>query len=84
MSGARISSISPDSPASSVNLVVGDELVSVNGREPTDIIEYQQFIDGDVVVLVVVRRDGEPLSRKVTIHKGSRPAPGPLHRLGRV
>ena len=48
MSGARISSISPDSPASGVDLAVGDELVSVNGREPTDIIEYQQLIDGDV------------------------------------
>ena len=69
MSGARISSISPDSPASSVDLAVGDELVSVNGREPTDIIEYQQLIDGEVVNLVV-QRDGESLARKVTITKG--------------
>ena len=69
MSGARISSISPDSPASSVDLAVGDELVSVNGREPTDIIEYQQLIDGEVVSLVV-QRDGESLARKVTITKG--------------
>ncbi|MHB8379628.1 MAG: DUF512 domain-containing protein [Acidimicrobiales bacterium] len=68
MSGARISSISPDSPASSGDLVVGDELVSVNGREPTDIIEYQQLIDGRVITLVV-KRDGETLSRKVTIEK---------------
>ncbi len=51
-----------------MNLVVGDELISVNGREPTDIIEYQQLIDGDEVVLVV-RRDPEPLLRKVTIQK---------------
>ena len=41
MSGARISSISPNSPASTVGVLVGDELISVNGREPTDIIEYQ-------------------------------------------
>lgn len=68
MSGARISSISLDSPASSVDLVVGDELLSINGREPTDIIEYQQLIDGDRVVLVV-QREGEALSRKVTITK---------------
>ena len=52
-----------------MDLLVGDELVSVNGREPTDIIEYQQLIDGERVSLVV-RRDGESLSRKVTIHKG--------------
>jgi hypothetical protein len=40
-----------DSPASSVDLAVGDELVSVNGREPSDIIEYQQLIDGESVTL---------------------------------
>jgi len=51
-----------------VDLAVGDELVSVNGREPSDIIEYQQLIDGEAVNLVV-RREGEPLERKVTIHK---------------
>ena len=68
MSGAKISSITLNSPASSVDLALGDELVSVNGREPTDIIEYQQLIDGDVVALVV-RREGEPLAHKVTVHK---------------
>jgi NifB/MoaA-like Fe-S oxidoreductase len=49
-------------------LLVGDELVSVNGREPTDIIEYQQLIDGERLTLVI-RREGDPLSRKVTIDK---------------
>ena len=68
MSGALISSISADSPAALVDLAVGDELVSVNGREPTDIIEYQQLIDGENVTLVVTR-SGEALQRKVTIHK---------------
>ena len=68
MSGARISSISLDSPASGVDLRVGDELVSVNGRSPSDIIEYQQLIDGETVKLVV-RREGEELARKVTIRK---------------
>ncbi len=68
MSGVKISSISMDSPASSADLLVGDELVSVNGREPSDIIEYQQLIDGEVVALVI-RREGEELARKVTIAK---------------
>src|SRR6202051_1907150 len=57
-----------DSPASSVDLAVGDELVSVNGKEPSDIIEYQQLIDGEHVTLVI-RREGEAMSRKVTITK---------------
>jgi NifB/MoaA-like Fe-S oxidoreductase len=51
-----------------VDLAVGDELLSVNGREPSDIIEYQQLIDGQEVTLVV-QREGEALSRKVTIQK---------------
>lgn len=68
MSGARISSISAASPASKVDLAVGDELVTINGKAPTDIIEYQQLIDGPRVTLVV-RREGEELSRKVTIGK---------------
>ncbi len=68
MSGARISSISKNSPASSVDLRVGDELVAINGREPTDIIEYQQLVDGEVVTLVV-RRGDEAIARKVTIGK---------------
>ena len=68
MSGARISSISADSPAANVDLAVGDELVAVNGREPSDIIEYQQLIDGDDVTLLI-RRDGEPLQRRVTVRK---------------
>lgn len=40
----------------------------MNGREPTDIIEYQQLIDGDLVTLLVQRGE-EALSRKVTIRK---------------
>ena len=47
---------------------IGDELISINGREPTDIIEYQQLIDGDDVVLML-QREGESLRRKVRITK---------------
>jgi putative radical SAM enzyme (TIGR03279 family) len=68
VSGALISSISDDSPAAKVDLAVGDELISVNGREPTDIIEYQQLIDGETVTLVI-QREGDSLRRKVTVHK---------------
>ena len=51
-----------------MDLVEGDELVSVNGREPTDIIEYQQLIDAETVTLVV-KREGHELARKVRVHK---------------
>lgn len=69
MSGARISSISANSAAAQADLAVGDELISVNGREPSDIIEYQQLIDGETVTLVVQRAD-EALQRRVTVRKG--------------
>ena len=56
------------SPATGADIEVGDELVSINGREPTDIIEYQQLVDGDVVTLVL-QREGRTLRHKVTIVK---------------
>ena len=68
MSGVRISSISATSPAVGTDVAVGDELISINGREPTDIIEYQQLIDGDVVTLVL-QREGRTLRHKVTVRK---------------
>ena len=68
VSGARVSSISASSPAAGADVAVGDELVSVNGREPTDIIEYQQLVDAAQVTLVL-QREGRPLRHKVTITK---------------
>lgn len=68
MSGAKISAISPSSPAAGRGIELGDVLVSVNGQEPTDIIEYQQLIDGAKVVLML-QREGEALQRKVVIEK---------------
>ena len=68
MSRVRIASISPDSPAAASGLAVGDELISINGRVATDIIEYQQLIDGPLVSLLV-QRDGESLQRKFEVAK---------------
>ncbi len=70
MSGARISAITPGSPAARSALAVGDELVSVEGVAPTDIIAYQQLVDGPSPTLVV-RRPGEPLARKVVLPKAA-------------
>ncbi len=70
MSGARISAITPGSPASRCGLAVGDELVSVEGVAPTDIIAYQQLVDGPSPTLVV-RRPGELLARKVVVDKAA-------------
>ena len=61
------------SPAHAAGVVVGDRLVAVNGRQPADVIEYQQLVDGSAVELdleapggegrsvVVAKAEGEPL-----------------------
>ena len=41
---------------------VGDELVSLNGRQPRDVIEYQQLVDCRRVD-IVVRRQGRSSPR---------------------
>jgi len=68
VSGAKISAIAASSPAAERGIAIGDVLLSVNGQEPTDIIEYQQLIDGSHVTLML-QREGEPLARKVVIEK---------------
>ena len=59
MSGARISTVAVDSPAFRHGLLVGDEILAVNGVPPTDVIEYQTLVDGAVVKLNVRRSDGD-------------------------
>jgi putative radical SAM enzyme (TIGR03279 family) len=68
VSGAVIEAVAAESPAERAGVREGDHLVSVNGRAPVDIIEYQQLIDGPRVELVV-RRPTEPLDRKIVITK---------------
>ncbi|MGC8498825.1 MAG: DUF512 domain-containing protein [Acidimicrobiales bacterium] len=69
MTTARIATLLPGSPADRAGARVGDELISVNGRTPTDIIEYQQLIDGPEVQLVV-RAAGAALGRRLHVAKG--------------
>ncbi len=57
MSNPTILEVVPSSPAAHAGLQPGDELLTVNGVVPTDVIEYQQLID-DASVLLGVRREG--------------------------
>jgi len=56
------------SPAALAGIRVGDELVTLNGRQPRDVIEYQQLVDGEHLE-VVVRRPGAPLARSLRVAK---------------
>ncbi|HVX21892.1 MAG TPA: DUF512 domain-containing protein [Acidimicrobiales bacterium] len=77
MSAPKVTVVTEGSPAARAGLVVGDELVSLNGRQPRDVIEYQQLVDTedlDVMVrgnggarLLQVRKEaGEPLGIEVS------------------
>ena len=67
MSGAKVSAVSVGSPAERVGIREGDSIISINGVSPTDIIEYQQLIDGSSVEIIAAR-DGE-IGRKFSIAK---------------
>ena len=77
MSPPRVAALAPGSPAARAGLVVGDELLAVNGTPPRGVIEYRLAVDEADVVLdlrsgherrqVVVRKEaGEPLGIEVS------------------
>lgn len=76
MSAPRVTAVADGSAAERFGLRAGDELLSVNGCVPKDVIEYQQLVDepelsldirrdGVVVELDVLKRAGEPLGAQV-------------------
>jgi putative radical SAM enzyme (TIGR03279 family) len=66
MSAPKVTVVTDASPAARAGLLAGDELVSLNGRQPRDVIEYQQLADSGELDLVV-RRGGE--ERPVIVRK---------------
>jgi len=75
----RVVAVSEASPADRSGLLPGDELLSLNGRSPRDVIEYSLLVDEadlDLVVkrrgrdepfaLVVRKENGEPLGAEVS------------------
>ena len=70
MSAPTVTSVTAASPAARAGLTVGDELLSLNGHEPRDVIDFQRLSDaGDLSVLV--RRAGAPLPRLVRVDKAA-------------
>ncbi len=57
MSAPKVTAVAEASPAERAGLDVGDELLSLNGRRPRDVIEYHALVD-DEVLDVRVRRPG--------------------------
>jgi putative radical SAM enzyme (TIGR03279 family) len=64
----RVVAVSEASPADRSGLLPGDELLSLNGRSPRDVIEYSLLVDEADLDLVVKRRGtGEPFA--LSVHK---------------
>ncbi len=77
MSAPKVTAVTIGSPAARAGLEAGDDLLSMNGRTPRDVIEYQQLADADELDLVVRRHGsdrvvpvrktaGEPLGLQVS------------------
>jgi putative radical SAM enzyme (TIGR03279 family) len=68
MSAPTVTSVTAASPAARAGLVVGDELLSIDGQEPRDVIDFQRLSDASDLS-VMVRRAGAPLPRVVRVDK---------------
>ncbi len=70
MSSPLVVSVEPGSPADRAGLLAGDEVVTLNGRQPRDIIEWRQLTDEEEVE-VGVRRGGLAFDLLVTKAPGA-------------
>ena len=64
MSAPRILVVAPGSPAARAGLQVGDEIVTMNGQAPRDVIAYQLLAD-DPDLVIEVERGGLGLQLEV-------------------
>jgi putative radical SAM enzyme (TIGR03279 family) len=68
MAAPKVTALLEGSPAAAAGFLVGDELISLNGEQPRDVIEYQQLVDAPRLD-VVVRRPGSGLDRRIRVVK---------------
>jgi len=70
MSLPTVLEVIPGTAAEVSGLVAGDELVSINGLIPNDVIEYQQLVD-DADPVFLLRRDGVDIETVVVKDDGA-------------
>lgn len=68
MTGPVVTQVAHGSPAARAGIEVGDQLQSIDGVVPIDVIEYHQLTD-DADPVFMVRRPGEPLDRRIVVTK---------------
>ncbi len=67
LSPAKISRVLPESIAEEIGFGIGDAIVSVNGQQPRDLIDYQFFCADEFLELEVL--DAKGLTHTVEIEK---------------
>lgn len=67
----RVVAVEPNSEASRAGVRLGDEVLSIDGVRPRDILEWQTLVDGDEFV-IEVRRDGIQLEVEIDKAPGER------------
>ncbi|MCB9388598.1 MAG: PDZ domain-containing protein [Acidimicrobiia bacterium] len=55
MSFPSVVSVTSDSPAARADVRVGDEILSINGVAPRDVLEYRMLVDSSPLELDIVR-----------------------------
>ena len=70
MSLPRVAAVAPGSPADLAGLLPGDEILSINGRIPRDVIQYRLLVDEDEVELEI-RRGGLEVALSVMKDAGA-------------
>ncbi|MEK7851816.1 MAG: PDZ domain-containing protein, partial [Deltaproteobacteria bacterium] len=70
MKGLLITSIAPDSIASELGIEGGDILLSINGHETFDLLDYRFFSSDPELLLLVLKKDGEEWEMEVEKDEG--------------
>src|SRR5436305_1036473 len=74
MSLPRVVTVAPGSPAERAGLVPGDEVVTLNGHQPRDVIQWQLLAD-EAELDVEIRRGGVEVHGQVVVLPGVNDGP---------
>lgn len=62
--GVEITGIQKHSPAAKAHIIAGDVLISINGNEIEDVLDYM-FYAAESSINLLLKRDGIPLEKKI-------------------